>query len=167
MPGTRSAAPLALTAPEVAALVSRLEGEPCSVRRVRYLLVGLPATDGAPPRGEVRLYGPVDVALMRLAMRLEAQNISAWVAQVVLAYGVEAIRAAFRSGEDVALVVRGVIGSIERAKPELDTSPVAARIPLRSVFAGLESAIRRERRARPHIWRWKTRPAAVLAQESA
>src|SRR2546428_5507109 len=82
-----SPAPLVLTAPEVAAVVSQLEGEPCSVRRVRYLLSELLATDAAPQRGQARLSGPVDVALMRLAVRLEAQGLSAWVARVVLAYG--------------------------------------------------------------------------------
>jgi hypothetical protein len=167
MGDTRSAAPLLLTAPEVAAVVSRLEGEPCSVRRVRYLLSGLSATDAAPPRGEVRLWGPVDVALMRLAVRLGTQGLSPWVARVVLTYSGAEIRAAWTSGASVALAVRGVTGSIEGATPGPDAPAVAARVLLRSVFVGTVSAIRQERRARPTIWRWKARPATALAQASA
>jgi hypothetical protein len=44
---TCAAAPLVLTAPELADVVSRLEGESCSVRRVRYLLSALAASDAA------------------------------------------------------------------------------------------------------------------------
>src|ERR1700736_6228524 len=103
-----SAVPLVLTAPEVAAVVARLEGEPCTPRRVRYLLSERLAVDGAPRKGQTRLYRPVDVALMRLALRLQAQGLSAWTVRVVLAYSQDVIRAAWRSRADVALAVRGV-----------------------------------------------------------
>jgi hypothetical protein len=167
MRAKRSATPLVLTAPEVAAVVSRLEDQACSVRRVRYLLSGLPATDPTAARGEVRLYGPADVALMRLAVRLEARGVSAWVAQEVLAYRADEIRAAWRAGAPAALQVRGVTGSIEMATRDTDTPPGVVRVPLRPVFVGIASAIRRERRARPTIWRWRARATAALAQDSA
>jgi len=80
-----SASTLVLTASEMAQVVARLEGEACSARRVRYLLGGLILGDTVPQRGRTRLYGPIDVAMMRLAVRLEAQGISAWVVRVVLA----------------------------------------------------------------------------------
>ena len=71
------ALPLVLTAPEVAAIVSQLEHVPCSVRQVRYLLADLRPPAAARPLREPRLYGPADVGLMRLAVRLEAQGVSA------------------------------------------------------------------------------------------
>jgi hypothetical protein len=147
--------------------VSRLEGEACSVRRVRYLLSGLPATDAIQARGEVRLYGPVDVALMRLALRLEARDVSAWVVQVVLAYRADEIRAAWRTGAPAALQVRGVTGSLEMATRDTDTPPGVVRVPLRPVFVGIASAIRHERPARPTIWRWRASLATELAESTS
>jgi hypothetical protein len=128
-----------LTAPHVAAAVVRLEGEPCTARRVRYLLSGVAIRDRAPDRGRgtARGYGAVDVALMRLAVRLEAQGVSAWVVRVVLAYCGDEIRAAWRNGAVGALVVRGVTGAIERVKPDADAPSAMARVPLRSVWTGL------------------------------
>jgi hypothetical protein len=156
----RSPSALVLTASEVATVVARLEGEACTARRVRYLLSGLLMTETASQRGQTRLYGPVDVALMRLAVRLEAQGVSAWVVRVVLSYGGEEIRAAWRAGATVALAVRGVTGTIEPAR--LQTPTAVARVLLRSVTTGNAAAIRRERRTRPMVWMWRPLPASAL-----
>jgi len=153
-----SPTPLVLTAPEVAAVVSQLEGESCSARQVRYLLSGLLGTDAERPHGQTRWHGPADVALMRLAVRLEAQGVSAWVVRVVLAYCGTEIRAAWASGAPVALVIRGVTGTIESLATDFAV-PAAARVPLRAVWTGVERAMRQTRRARPHLWRWKAGPA--------
>jgi hypothetical protein len=157
-----AAVPLVLTAPEVAAVVTRLDGEASTARRVRYLLSDRLALDGAPRKGQTRLYRPVDVALMRLAVRLEAQGVSAWVVRVVLAYSGDVIRAAWHARADVALTVRGVRGTIESASTA--TTPSVACVPLRPVWNGVERAIRRARHHRPNVWLWRHVPAAVLAQ---
>jgi hypothetical protein len=139
-----------LTAPDVAAAVVRLEREPCTARRVRHLLSGVVISDRAPRRGRrTRGFSAVDVALMRLAVRLEAQGVSAWVVRVVLAYCGDEIRAAWRRRTAVALVVRGVTGTIEGVTPEADAPAAMARVPLRSVLRGIGPAMRRTRRARP------------------
>jgi hypothetical protein len=151
-----------LTASEIAAVVTRLEGEACTARRVRYLLSGLLQTDSGTQRGHTRLYGPIDLAMMRLAVRLEAQGVSAWVVRVVLSYGGEEIRAAWRAGASLALAVRGVTGTIEPAKLETPTSPAVARVLLRSVTTGNVAAIRRERRTRPMVWMWRPMAASAL-----
>lgn len=156
----------AVTAAELATVVTQLEGEACTARRVRYLLGGLLPMDGG-QRGRTRLYGAIDVALMRLAVRLEAAGVSAWVVRVVLAYCGDEIRAAWRSGAAVALSVRGVTGWIHSARPEADGPVAVACVPLRSVLAGNESAIRQARRARPNIWMWRACPAASLPQRLA
>jgi hypothetical protein len=154
---------LVLTVSEIADVVGRLENRPCTTRQARYLLAGLLHGDVAPQRGRTRLYGPIDVALMRLALRLESQGISAWVARVVLAYCGDEIRAAWASNRPVALSVRGVMGTIEPANRE-EMPGAVARVPLRSVLVGIDAAIRRERRARPTVWMWRPRMATALAK---
>jgi hypothetical protein len=156
--------PLVLTAPEVADVVSQLEREPCSVRQVRYLLSALRRTDPEPQRGHARLYDLDDVALMRLAVRLQTQGISAWVTRVVLAYGADEIRAAWSLGAPVALVVRGVTGFLEPVKPEPHTPAASARVPLRAVWSGVKPAMRSPRRTRP-LWRGRPVPVSVAMSE--
>ena len=157
--------PLVLTAPEVAAVVSQLEGERCTVRQVRYLLYGLLPSDTPVPRGHTRLYGPDDVALMRLAVRLHAQGVSAWVARVVLAYCGAEIRAAWRAGSASALVVRGVTGTIEAATADPSSAPASVRVSLRAVWIGVERAMRGTRRDRPQIWRGRHIPVTASQVE--
>jgi hypothetical protein len=158
--------PLVLTAPEVAAVVARLDGDACTPRRVRYLLSHRLAVDGARRKGQTRLYGPVDVALMRLAVRLQAQGLSRWTVRVVLVYSREILRDAWRSRAAVALVVRGVRGTIESAATATP-GPADASVPLRPVWVGVERAIRRERLQRPRVWQWRAVPAAVLHAQAS
>lgn len=159
----RVSLPLVLTAPEVATVVTALDGTACTARRVRYLLERPTAAAGL-VRGQTRLYGLAEVALMRLALRLEAQGVSGWVARVVVAYCGDAIRAAWQSGAAVALVVRGVTGTLV---PIRDAGrPAAAVVPLPAVWQGLAQAVRAERRRHPDVWRWRYVNAAALTAGS-
>ena len=85
---SRMVTPKALTAIEIAQTVSRLTGTEVSVRRVRHLLVvsGLGTELQTRQHGQTRLFGVLDLALVRLAIELERQGISAWVGRVVLTY---------------------------------------------------------------------------------
>lgn len=157
--------PLVLTAPEVAGVVEQLESkECCTVRQVRYLLSGFSRTDAKPPHSHARLYGPVDVALARLAVRLHAQGVSAWVSRVALAYCEEDLRAVWRTNAAMALVVRGVTATVEPVIAADTSTPVAARVPLRTVWFGVERAMRSTRRVRP-LWRGRPVPGPTMLNE--
>jgi hypothetical protein len=73
------------------------------------------------------------VGLVRLAVRLERQGVSAWAARVVLAYCGDDIRAAWPAGAPAALNVRGVTGSIEMATRDTDVPANVVRVRLRTV----------------------------------
>ena len=76
--------PKVLTGAEVAALCARLTARPCSVRQVHYLLVagGLCSDGRRRQNGQTRMYNVLDVAFVRLALRLHAEGVSPMVAQV-------------------------------------------------------------------------------------
>lgn len=152
--------PLVLTAPEVAAVVTALEGTACTARRVRYLFDGQRGAAGV-VRGQTRLYGLPEVAVMRLVLRLEAQGVSGWVARVVVTYCGDAIGAAWRRGAAAALVVRGVTGTIEPVR-DATARPAAACVPLPPVWRGIERAVRAARRRHPDVWRWRQVDPATL-----
>jgi hypothetical protein len=148
--------PKLLTAGEVANLVGRLTGLPCSGRQVRYLLVGGGLGTDAERRsnGQTRLYGVVDVALMRLARRITREGGSPAVARVVLTYLRNDLVRAWKAGASVALAIRGVHGSLE---PALKGRPAWAAIwiPIREVWHGLEREIQLVSEKRRTVWMWR------------
>jgi len=155
------ASPLkALTAAEVATLVEELSGRPCTARRVHYLLVTGRLGTELPRRtqGQTRLYGPLDVALVRLALALEADGTSPWLGRVVLTYLRDDLVRAWKSAAPLALAVRGIHASLE---PALKARPQWATvwIPLRDIWRGLDGAVEKMCGRRDTVWMW--RPVAA------
>ena len=148
--------PPLLTADEVAHLVSRIEGRRCSARQVRYLLVsGRIGTDVHRRRqGQTRLYGILDVALMRLAVRATREGVSRTVTRVVLTYLRNDLVRAWKAGAAVALAVVGVQGTLE---PLLKGRPswAVAWVPLREVWQGLDKHVRQVCDLRATVWMWR------------
>jgi len=145
-----------LTVSETAAIAGRLAGQPCSPRQVRHLLVrgGLGTDTSKRTRGETRLYGMLDVALVRLALRLQADGVSPWVVRVVLTYCRNDLIRAWRSSAALALAINGLKGTLE---PALKPRPAAAAawVPLRDIAKGIEAEIRRAGEARETVWMWR------------
>lgn len=157
-----------LTAAEAARLISKMSGRRCSAHRVRRLLVtaGL-GTETQPRRqGQTRLFGPLDLAIVRLAIELERQGVSAWVAKVVLTYMRDDVVRAFKSAAPVALAVTGVRGRLE---PALKTRPssAAAWVPLRDTWKGLEAEVAAIRDAKPTVWMWAEVPCHAVKRATA
>jgi hypothetical protein len=105
-------------------------------------------------RGQTRLYGTLDVAFVRLALRLQAEGVSPWVARVVLTYLRNDLVRAWKSGAAVALAIRGLKGTLE---PALRSRPasISAWVPLREVARGIDTEIQRTRDARETVWMWR------------
>lgn len=159
--------PKALTALELADLISRLTSQPVSARRVRHLLVdgGVGTELQSRRQGQTRLFGVLDAALMRLAVELEAQGVSAWVARVVLTYLRDDLVRALKASAPVALAVRGVRASLE---PTLKAKPpgLAAWVPLRDVWKGLDAEITARRAEKPTVWMWSEVPAHAVKRST-
>lgn len=157
-----------LTAVEAAKIVSRLSGRKCTPRRVRHLLVqgGLGTELQRRRQGQTRLFGALDLAILRLAIELERQGVSAWVARVVLTYLRDDIVRAFKSAAPLALTVSGVKGRLE---PSLKTKPsnVVAWVPLRDVWKGLDAEIGAVREAKPTVWMWAEVPCHAVKRSTA
>ena len=153
------AGPKLLTAVEAARSLSKLSGGEFTPRRVRHLLVigGLGTELQRRQRGQTRLFGALDLAMLRIVVELERQGISAWVARVVLTYLRDDIVRAFKSAAPVALAVNGIRGSLE---PSLKSRPSFAVgwVPLRDVWRGLEHEIAMVRDAKPTVWMWAEVP---------
>ena len=149
------ATPKLLTAIEAAQVLSKLSGRNCSPPRVRRLLVKARLGTELQPRqkGQTRLFGSLDLAIVRIALELERQGISAWVSKVVLTYLRDDIVRAFKSAAPVALAVAGLRGSLEPSlKPRPSTA--IAWVPLREVWKGLEPEMESIRAAKPTVWMW-------------
>ncbi|HVC19290.1 MAG TPA: hypothetical protein VNE16_04365 [Vicinamibacterales bacterium] len=157
-----------LTVAELARVVSRLEHRPCSSRRVRYLLVvgGLGTDTHRRRHGQTRLYGVLDVALVRLAVRLEREGVSPSVTRVVLTYLRNDLIKAWRAGALLGLAVRGVRGSLE---PVLKARPAwaVAWVPLREIWRGLDAEVRRIGDARQTLWMWRDVPIHEIPRAGA
>jgi hypothetical protein len=157
-----------LTVGEVAALCARLTGEACTPRQVRYLLVGCRL--GTEPErrrnGQTRLHGAVDVALVRLALRLHAEGVSPWVARVVLTYLRNDVIRAWRAGSAVTLAVTGIQGSLD---PSLKPKPAGAVacVSLREMWHGLETELQRVCAARSAVWMWRDVPVHAVPRATA
>lgn len=148
-----------LSVNEVADLVGRLEKHPCSPRQVRHLLVtgGLATDPQQRRRGQTRLYDLLDVAFVRLAVRLRHEGISPWVARAVLTYLQNDITRAWKAAAPLALSVEGMRGRLE---PAAKSKPgrAAAWIPLRDIWRGLDNELRRVCDARDTLWMWRHVP---------
>jgi hypothetical protein len=145
-----------LTVGEVARVASHLTGRSCSTRQVRHLLVtgGLGTDAKRRTHGQTRLYGSLDVAFVRLALRLERDGVSPWVARVVLTYLRNDLIRAWKASAPVALAIDGLKGSLE---PALKSRPASAAVwvPLRDVWRGIDTEIERACDARDTVWMWR------------
>jgi len=145
-----------LTVSEAARVASHLAGRPCSPRQVRHLLVtgALGTETGRRVHGQTRLYGQLDIAFVRLALRLQAQGISPWVVRVVLTYLRNDLVRAWKSSAAVALAINGLKGTLE---PALRQRPASATawVPLREIAKGIDAEIQRVCDARPTVWMWR------------
>ena len=161
------AGPKLLTAVEAARAVRKLTGRPCTPRRVRHLLVqgGLGTELQVRRQGQTRLFGALDLAILRLAIELERQGISAWVARVVLTYLRDDIVRAFKAAAPVALAVTGVRGRLEPALKARPSSAVAW-VPLREVWKGIEPEIAGVREAKPTVWMWCEVPVQAVKRST-
>jgi DNA-binding transcriptional MerR regulator len=152
-----------LTATELAKLASKAAGRKCTARRVRHLLVqGGLGTELQPRRqGQTRLFGALDLAIIRLALELERQGISAQVIRVVLTYLRDDIVRAYKAAAPLALAVNGLRGRLE---PALRTKPASAvaRVPLREIWKGLDQEIGGVRDAKPTVWMWTEVPLQAV-----
>jgi len=148
--------PRALTLNEVADLVGRLSGRPCSPRQVRYLLIqGGLASDASPhARGATRLFGPIDVAVMRLAVAMRDEGVSPNVVRLALTYRRAEVVRAWKAAANLALGVRGVEASLESAS-QPRPSRVTAWVPLRPIWRNLEGEIQKVCDARDTVWMYR------------
>jgi len=161
------AGPKVLTAVEAARAVSRLTGRKCTARRVRHLLVQsqLGTELQHRQRGQTRLFGVLDLAILRLAIELDRQGVSSWVTRVVLTYLRNEIVMAFKSAAPVALAISGLRGSV---LPALKARPAdtVAWVPLREVWKGIDAEIGQVRAARPTVWMYRQVPLAAVKRST-
>jgi hypothetical protein len=162
------ATPQLVTAREAAHVLSKLSGRTCSPARVRRLLVKarLGTELQARQKGQTRLFGAFDLVIVRVALELERQGISAWVSKVVLTYLRDDLVRAFKSAAPVALAVTGLRGSLE---PSLKARPSSAIawVPLREAWKGLEPEIETVRGAKPTIWMWTEVPCHAVKRSTS
>lgn len=157
-----------LTTAEAAKVLTRVSGRQCSPHRVRRLLVtaGLGTELQSRRQGQTRLFGSLDLAIVRTALELERQGVSAWVAKVVLTYLRDDLVRAFKSAAPVALAVTGVRGSLApalRARP----SSAMAYVSLREVWKGLDAEIAAIRDAKPTVWMWAEVPCHAVKRSTS
>jgi hypothetical protein len=155
--------PKVLTALEVADLCARLTGRACSPRQVHYLLVagGLCGDARRRANGQTRMYSVLDVAFVRLALRLQQEGVSPMVTRVTLTYLKNDLTRAWKASASVALAVAGVHGSLQ---PVLKTRPASAiaYVPLLEIWRGLEMEVHRVAAARPEVWMWRHVPVDAV-----
>ena len=160
--------PKLLTAIEAAHIISKLCEVRYTPRRVRHLLVlgGLGTELQPRQQGQTRLFGALDLAILRVAVELERQGISGWVARVVLTYLRDDIVRAFKSSAPVALAVTGLRGRLEPAfKPKPSTA--VGWVPLREAWKGLDAEIAMVRDAKPTVWMWSEVPCHAVKRSTS
>ena len=123
-----------LSAPAVAALVSRLERQPMTATQVRYLPIS-PAHDA---RGALR-YGRDDVALVRLAARLtrlfRREGWPLWKVRAALLYLGPLLRLSFAEVDAYAVVVNSGDATAAVVRVEQASAlPGRVAIPLTSLI---------------------------------
>jgi hypothetical protein len=134
---------------------------------VSYLLVGggIGTECQARKRGGTRLYGVLDVALVRLAMALESEGLSSWTIRVILTYLRNDLVRAWKAAAPLTLSVRGIQASLE---PTVRTRPSAATawIPLREIWRGLETEVQRTSDARDQVWMYRPVPVRSVPRST-
>ena len=157
-----------LTLSEVAKVASHLAGHPCSPRQVHHLLVrgGLGSDPGRRTRGQTRLYGTIDIAFVRLALRLQSDGVSPWVVRVVLTYLRSDLIRAWKSSAALALAIDGLKGTLE---PSLRPRPAFATawVPLREVYRGIDAEIQRTGGALETVWMWRRVSVQAIPRSGA
>jgi hypothetical protein len=155
--------PKVLTAAEVASVCARLTGRRCSTRQVHYLLVtGRLGTDaGRRAHGQTRVYGVLDVAFVRLALRLQAEGVSPMVTRVTLTYLRNDLIRAWKAGASLALTITGVHGSLQPALKPRPAGAIAC-VPLLEIWRGLETEIHKVAAGRGDVWMWRPVPVNAV-----
>jgi hypothetical protein len=92
--------------------------------------------------------------MVRLALRLHAEGVSAWVARVVLTYLRNDIVRAWKAGASLTLAVSGIQGSLQ---PSLKARPAGAvaSVPLRDIWRGLDAELQAVCQTRDSVWMWR------------
>jgi hypothetical protein len=135
---------------QVGALLSSLERDTITPSQVRTILVLGPNARAMEPkrRGEQRLFSAEDVAIARLVLRLRKEGVTPVVSRVIVATLREELVRVWRHGDAMALAVIGMRGLIvPSSTPRL--GPVAAFVPLPSVWARVEAALASSHHAGP------------------
>ena len=111
--------------------------------------------------GGSRLYGVVDIAMLRVWLRLSALMPTA--ARFTFAYLGDGIRLALARRRDLVLVVRGKRAELMTPREAASVEAVVS-IPLLDVLKGVQEAIGGVRTHRPELWagrEWLTPAEAV------
>ena len=121
---------------------------------------------GRRQHGQTRMYGSLDVAFVRLALRLQAEGISRAVARVILTYLRNDLVRAWKASAAVALAITGVHGSLQpvlKARP----SGAATYVPLLEIWRGLEADVQRVCAGRSEVWMWRHVPVNAVPRTTA
>lgn len=114
--------------------------------------------------GGSRLYGAVDLALLRLWLRL-ASEVGPVAARFTLAYIGRSVRTAIERRRPLVLVVQGKRAGLLAARDASRITAVA-KVPVLTLLEGVEDAIRAVREESPELWAgrsWLT-PAEAVAE---
>ena len=157
----------ALTLREVTALMETITGEGVTDRRIRYLLIGgrLGADVDTRAHGRTRLYGSLDVALVRLALALRTEGVSPQLTRVVLTYLRAELVRAWRSGAPLGVALRGMQATLE---PAIKGRPprTHAWVPLRTIWQGLDSRVQEVADERDEVWMYRPVRAATVPRNT-
>ena len=153
-----------LTVSEVARVLARLEHRKVSIGQVRSVLVLDTHGRALAPRqhGQTRLYSSIDVALVRLVLRLRAEGVSPTIARVLVAGLRDTLAKHWTHNDPMAFAVIGLRGFVmyaTAARPAL----AVAWVPLRSVWADVAEAAMVVREREPEVWQWKRQSPAMIA----
>jgi DNA-binding transcriptional MerR regulator len=154
-----------VTVAEVAAILTKLLGTAITTAQVRSVLVLDTRGRTMSPRrhGQTRLYSAVDVALVRLVLRLRAEGVSPTVARVVVAHFRELLAQHWTHHDPMAFAVIGMRGLLLYAKQSRPDGAVAW-MDLRDVWRGVERAVQAVRQKAPEVWQWKSQPASAVGE---
>ena len=157
----------AITLRELAALLGTVSGHPVSERQVRYLLIdgGVGGDTALRAHGRTRLYGPVDVALTRVAVALRAEGVSPQLTRIVLTYLRDDLVRAWKAAANLAVAVRGIQATLE---PAVRTPPgrLTAWVPLRPIWQGLEARVQELADSRDDVWMYRRVKASAVPRNT-
>jgi hypothetical protein len=114
--------------------------------------------------GGSRLYNVVDLALLRLWLRLSSE-VGPVAARFTLAYVGRSVRVAIERRRPLVLVVQGKRAELIAARDASSTHAVA-QVPVLGLLDGVEDAMRAVREESPELWAgrsWLT-PAEAVAE---